>query len=55
MKNPERKALGVFLFFLFVNSVLLCNWVEFLELKLLVSELLLILSCVVSMTFSDTF
>lgn len=45
---------GFLLFLFFVNSVLLCDWIELLEFKLSVSELLLILSCVVCVTLTNT-
>jgi hypothetical protein len=56
-KNIKKRGadLVFILFFLLINSVLLSDRIEFLELKLLVSMLLLVLSCVVRMTLSNAF
>jgi hypothetical protein len=53
-RNNENAPSGAFSLFLFlVYRMLLCNWIEFHEFKLLVCMLSLILTSIVGMTFAD--
>ena len=53
-ESASCPRISAILFFLLINSMLLSDWVELFEGKFLFRELLLVLSCVVGMTFSDT-
>ena len=53
--RKKSRESGFLLFLLLVDSVFLSNRIELFELKFFVSVFLLVLSCVVGMTFTDSF
>lgn len=54
-KSPHKGLFSWVLFLFLVDCVLLCDWVEFLELELYLRKLLLVLAGVIDMTLTDAF